>query len=125
MSANNVQFFFTMRDILKIHHWQTNQFSTHTAIDKAIDELDENVDKYVEVYMSKFKRPHFSSANSSIHLKNCSRKMIIKFVQGCVAHLQGSAFNKGLDQKKDSELFNIRDEMVATLNQLLYLFTLH
>jgi hypothetical protein len=75
--------------------------------------------------MSKFKRPHFTSANSTIHLKNCSRKTMIKFIQGCVAHLQGSLFNKGLNEKTDSELFNIRDEIVATLNQLLYLFTLH
>ena len=31
---------------------------------------------------------------------------------------------KGL-KKTDTDLINIRDEMLAELNQLLYLFTLH
>jgi len=32
---------------------------------------------------------------------------------------------KGLTSVEDSDLFTIRDEMLADLHQLIYLFTLH
>jgi hypothetical protein len=35
-----------------------------------------------------------------------------------------SEFSESLDSEKDTDLLNIRDEMMATLNQLNYLLTL-
>jgi hypothetical protein len=124
MSGANIQFFFTLRDTLKIHHWQTNQYSTHTAIDKAIEDLDELVDQYVEVYMSRFNRPRFS-AGTTVTLKSLTRKVIIKMLTDSTKYLQGPVFLKGLSQTSHSDLFNIRDEIVAVIQRLLYLFTLH
>jgi len=123
MSGQNIQFFFTIRDTLKIHHWQTHEFSTHTAIDKAIEELDLLVDQYVEVYIARFTRPRFSTG-ASISLKSHTRKSMIKMLEQASLYLQSPTFNKGLDTKKHSELFNIRDEIIAVLQRLLYLFTL-
>jgi len=123
MSGQNIQFFFTLRDTLKIHHWQTNQFSTHTAIDKAIEDLDTLVDQYVEVYMSRFQRPRFA-AGTSVSLKSLTRKAMIKMLEKSSEYLQSATFLKGLT-KNHTELFNIRDEIIAVIQRLLYLFTLH
>jgi hypothetical protein len=123
MSGQNIQFFFELRDTLKIHHWQTNQFSTHTAIDGAIDDLDKLVDQYVEVYMSRFGRPRFAQG-SGVALRSLTRKSIMKMLHLYTAYLQGATFAKGLKKDKHSDLFNIRDEMVAVIQRLLYLFTL-
>jgi hypothetical protein len=123
MSGQNIQFFFTIRDTLKIHHWQTREFSTHTAIDKAIEELDLLVDQYVEVYIARFTRPRFSTG-TNISLKSHTRKSMIKMLEQATLYLQSPTFNKGLDTKKHSELINIRDEIIAVLQRLLYLFTL-
>ena len=46
------------------------------------------------------------------------------YIHECIKVLQG-ALMKGLTTEKDSDLFTIRDEMLADLNQLIYLFTLH
>jgi hypothetical protein len=124
MSGQNIQFFFTLRDTLKIHHWQTYQFSTHTAIDKTIDDLDTLVDQYVEVYMSRFNRPRFSST-ASVHLKTLTRKNMVKMLEQSSLYLHSPTFTRGLDTIKHSDLYNIRDEMVAVIQRLLYLFTLH
>jgi hypothetical protein len=35
-----------------------------------------------------------------------------------------SEFSESLDSEKDTDLLNIRDEMMSTLNQLNYLLTL-
>jgi len=123
MSANDIQFFFTMREQIKLYHWQTKLYSRHKATDGVIESLDTSIDKYVEVYMGKYGRMKMTSANSTVHVSNLSEKSIIRFIHKCIDYLQTSLVKKLKPQ--DSDLLNIRDEMLAELNQLLYLFTLH
>jgi hypothetical protein len=123
MSANDIHFFFTMREQIKLYHWQTKVYSRHKATDGVIDALDEHIDKYVEVYIGRYARPKMTSRNNTIKVINLSEGNILKFIANCVDYLQ-TTLVKGLN-KTDTDLFNIRDEMLAELNQLLYLFTLH
>jgi hypothetical protein len=122
MSAQNIQFFFTMREQLKLYHWQTGIFARHKATDDILSSLDSNVDLYVETYMGKYGRPNITRTTNLIHVKNMSEKSAIKFVKDCLAYLQSSLV-KGL-KATDTDLLNIRDEMIGDLNKLLYLFTL-
>lgn len=123
MAADDVNFFLTMREQIKVYHWQTKSYSRHKATDGVISSLDESIDKYVEVYMGKYNRPHMSSRNNTIKLQNLSEKSIVRFIHSCVGYLNGP-LTKRL-KPVDTDLMNIRDEMLAELNQLLYLFTLH
>jgi len=111
-----------MRNQIKLFHWQTKQFSRHKATDAVVDSLDESIDKYVEVYMGKYGRMKMTSATSSIHLKNLSESSIIKCIKQCILYLNNDLVKKLKDS--DTDLLNIRDEMLAELNQLLYLFSL-
>jgi len=123
MSANDVQFFLAMRNQIKLYHWQTNLYSRHKATDDVINALDESIDKYVEVYMGKYGRPKMSSRNNTIVMENLTEKNAVVFVKSCI-----DVLNQGLVKtlkKTDTDLINLRDEMLAELNQLLYLFTLH
>ena len=122
MSAKDVHFFFTMREQIKLYHWQTKSYSRHKATDMVIDSLDEHIDKYVEVYMGKYSRPKMTSTTNKIVVSNLTETSIIKFIKECIAILQTN-FVKHL-KPTDTDLFNIRDEMLGDLNQLLYLFTL-
>ena len=123
MSANDVQFFLAMRNQIKLYHWQTNLYSRHKATDDVIKALDESIDKYVEVYMGKYGRPKMSSRNNTIVMENLTEKNAVVFVKSCI-----DVLNQGLVKtlkKTDTDLVNLRDEMLSELNQLLYLFTLH
>jgi DNA-binding ferritin-like protein len=122
MSADNIHFLFTMREQIKLYHWQTKSYARHKATDAVIDALDENIDKYVEVYMGKYGRPRMTSRNNTIKLQNLSEGSIVKFIKNCVHNLNND-FTKGL-KLTDGDLWNIKDEMMAELDQLLYLFTL-
>lgn len=122
MSAADVQFFFAMRDQIKIYHWQTSVYARHKATDDVIKALDESIDKYVEVYMGKYGRPRLGAKTGTIHVKNMGEKEAIAFVKKCIRTLI-EVVPKGLGPA-DTDLVNIRDEMLAELNQLLYLFTL-
>ena len=123
MSAANIHFFFTMREQIKLYHWQTHSYSLHKATDEVIENLDKNIDEFVEVYMGKYGRPKITTKTSSVHIGNMNEKSAVGFIKKCITMLLGDVV-KGLVAARDSDLFNIRDEMLADLNKLLYLFTL-
>ena len=122
MSAQHIHFFFTMRDQIKLYHWQTDVFARHKATDDVIKSLDEHIDVFVEVYMGKYGRPNITRTTNTVVVKNMSEKTAVKFVKECIGYLNINLTKslKGLD----TDLSNIRDEMLADLNKLLYLFTL-
>lgn len=123
MSSANIQFFFTLQTQLKLHHWQTTQFSTHKATDEILKKVDGIIDEYVETYMGRYGRATITQSTSTIVLKNLSEKNVVKFVKGSLKYLEGE-FVKGL-KPEDTPLLNLRDELAGAMQQLLYLFTLH
>jgi DNA-binding ferritin-like protein len=123
MSAAAIHFLFLMRNQIKLYHWQTHLYSRHKATDDVLTSLDENIDEFVEVYMGKYGRPKMTEKQGCIKITNMSEKQAVLFIRRCVQHLLSDVV-KGLVPERDSDLFNIRDEMLGSLNQLLYLFTL-
>ncbi len=122
MSASDIHFFFQMREQIKLYHWQTKSYSRHKATDGIIDALDEHIDKYVEVYMGKYGRPRLTAQTNTVKLQNLSEGSIVKFIKACVKVLTND-LTRGL-KSTDTDLLNLRDEMLAELDQLLYLFSL-
>ena len=111
----------TLRNQVKLYHWQTMSFPRHKATDELVTKLDTNIDQFVEVYIGKYGRPKLTGKNSSIRLRNHSDKEAVGLLREAVAWLSRD-LNRYL-KKGDTELFNIRDTIVADLNQSLYLFT--
>lgn len=123
MSAADVNFFFQLREQIKVYHWQTHSYSRHKATDDVIGALDESIDEYVETYMGKYGRPRLTASTNTVRITNLSESSIVKFIKTAIAHLQGPLV-KRLDPRADTDLLNLRDEMLGDLNKLLYLFTL-
>ena len=122
MSAQHIHFFFHLREQVKLYHWQTYLYARHKATDDVIKSLDEHIDLFVEVYMGKYGRPNITKSTNTIQVKNMADKSAMKFIKDCIAHLSGP-FTKSI-KVTDTDLLNIKDEMLGELNQLLYLFTL-
>jgi len=124
MSSKDVHFLFVLRNQIKLYHWQTRVYARHIATDMVLEQLDKLIDEYVEVYMGKYGRPKLGGPDAIIRLQNLSEAGASKLVTSAVKYLQGP-FVKHLDKDKDTDLFNLRDEMIGHLHQLAYLFTLH
>jgi hypothetical protein len=122
MSGDDVNFFFQMREHIKLYHWQTHSFAEHKATDDLLDSLDKVIDEYVEVYMGKYGRPKMVARNSTTHIKNLTKKNMIAFIKACVSYLEGP-LTKHL-KPSDTDLINLRDEMLSDLHKVQYLFTL-
>jgi len=112
----------TLRDQVKIYHWQTRSYPRHKATDDLIVKLDDNIDKFVEVFMGKYGRPVFNRSSSSIKIRNFHEQDAPALLKVYIKWLT-SKLPKMLSPE-DTDLLNIRDEIVADLNQTLYLFTL-
>ena len=122
MSGDDIHFLLHLRNQIKLYHWQTRTYARHIATDKLLDDIDSIIDKYVEVYMGKYGRPKMTTKNNTIKLLNLSETSIIRCIKHCIAYLKSDLI-KGLSPQ-DTDLINIRDEMLSDLDQLLYLFTL-
>ena len=123
MSAKDVHFLLNLRNQLKLYHWQTRVYARHIAVDGVLEKLDTLIDEYVEIYIGKYGRPKLSGADAIIRLHNLSEAGATKLVNAAIKYMMGPLV-KGLKTGVDTDLINVRDEMVANLNQLLYLFTL-
>jgi len=111
--------FFNIRDQVKMYHWQTKSFSEHKATDELVGTLDTNIDKFVEVYMGRYGRPLIKK---TLPVKNLTVTGIRTFITRSTNWLTTKL--PRMLKKTDSDLLNIRDEILGDLNQVKYLFTL-
>jgi hypothetical protein len=106
----------------RVLHWQTTSFSRHTAYGKIYGELEGNIDDFVEILMGKQGRFDLPEEGADIKLFNLKSLEINSFIGTILEFLLG--LSEKLDPKKDSDLLNLRDEIMANTNQLKYLLTL-
>ena len=106
---------------LKVNHWQTKGYARHNAFGSTYDELQDLVDRYVEEAMGKYGRFILDDETKTIELVNLSE---IDF-KGFINTLREALvqFTSQLDQT-DTNLLNIRDEILGLINKLGYLLTL-
>ena len=113
-----VKFFFTLQLLNKLYHWNTSSFARHKATDNFNDKLQDKIDKFVEVIIGKYKiKPVINSIKLDPSLLTDSGIEIL-FNQ---AKQYLESLNKIIS---DSEILNIRDEILADINVTLYLFGL-
>jgi len=122
MSGEIVNLMLTLRNQVKIYHWETKNFARHKATDDLVDKLDDNIDKFVEVYIGKYGRPSLNSRTGSIRIRNFNDQEAPVLLQQAINWMTTKL--PSLLKPSDTDLLNIRDEILADLNQTLYLFTL-
>jgi len=116
-----IKVFFNMTCMIKLYHWQTKIYSRHKATDSLHSDLLSFTDKFIEVYIGRYGRPHFDK-NFQINVSELSEDDAHKLLHRFVDFLKNE-LPKSL-KKSDTDLLNIRDEILATVHQTLYLFTL-
>jgi hypothetical protein len=122
MSGEIAHMLMSLRDQIKIYHWQTLSYSRHIATNDLVTKLDASIDEFVEVYIGKYGRPKFTGKNSTIQLRNFQDAEAPKLLDEAIDWLSHDL--QGKLKKSDTDLFNIRDTIVANLNQVKFLFAL-
>jgi len=112
----------------KLYHWNTLSFSVHKATDDLYGELNTLIDQFVEVLLGKHnnvseRNKHEILSVKTLHMNNYKDNgMFKKEIESYKKYLIG--LNKHFNNGENSDLLNIRDEILATLNKISYLLTL-
>jgi hypothetical protein len=110
-----------MQNQYKILHWQTMSFSQHKSFDEIVSSISNHTDEFIETYMGKYGRV-IAAGTFNINLANYKDTDFVALTDSYINFMIG--LSSMLDASKDSDLLNIRDEILGSLNQLKYLLTL-
>lgn len=109
-----------MQSQFRVFHWQTESFAQHKAFGEAYETLEGLIDNFVEIYQGKngIQNPADGLKIKLENLDNDPVEMIDVFID----YLQDDLTS--MVDKKDTDLLNIRDEMLGALNKTKYLLML-
>lgn len=111
----------TLQNQMRVFHWQTQHkvgsFAQHNAFGTAYEELDEKIDDFIEIYQGKNGAIMASGGTFNLTLHNLSdnaEDFVDEYISYLVEYVPQSL------QEVDTDLLNIRDEMLGILNQTKY-----
>jgi len=116
-----VMTFIQILNVVKLYHWRTKSFAQHKATDDLYSKLNEHIDLFVEILMGKDasrirmveKRIRLIDAKNTDEIKDRMheyRAFLIDITKYFT--------------NRDTDLLNVRDEILGDVNQFLYLLTL-
>lgn len=100
---------------IHIYHWQTKELAPHEALGKLYDRIHDLTDSFMESYIGKYERSETTVSSAFIvdyDPSNAIQKVseFEQFLTSC--------------DLPDTDLLNIRDEMLAIVHKTQYLLTL-
>lgn len=119
--SSNVNLFLGIHAQLKVFHWQTKAYSRHNAFASTRDELEGLMDDFVEEAMGQYGRFNLDDETKTIQLANLSELKPVEMAETICEALR--QLTEQIDSK-DTNLLNIRDEMLGKFQKLKYLLTL-
>lgn len=119
--------FMTFLDQIKLYHWQTKIYSRHKATDDLHSELSRLVDNFIETLHGIIIYKHNNYRiklfnNTSIILNNLNDTDGLILLSNIKIYLESNDLKRIINN--NSDLLNIKDEMLNVINKFTYLFTL-
>lgn len=112
----------TFQNQMKLYHWQTNSYARHKGSDKFVAKAIEIIDKIIEAYQGRYGVIKLKNSNKNVKLDNINDEDIVKFLEKMREFMEKD-FTNALNNK-NTDLYNLRDEMIENINITLYLFHL-
>ena len=108
------------RSQIKLYHWKTSSFSRHKGTDKFLEKFDNILDEFVEVLSGcRNEKVHDSFTIKFVSLTDkTAEEYVIKFRDWVSEKLPNLIYDY------ETDLLNLKDEILANVNRLLYLFRL-
>jgi hypothetical protein len=111
--------------MIKLFHWKTTSHSIHKATDELYSKLNEHIDKFIEILLGKTGVRTNLLNKHKISLIDLSNKdQLIKKINFYKSYMINLSTNTFIRSMSNTDLLNIRDEILGDLNQFLYLLTL-
>ena len=119
-----VTMFLQMLNTVKLYHWKTSSYAQHKATDELYSNLNSTIDTFVEIMLGKTGgRVNLTGTKSIPLLDYTDVSGFKREVEMYKDYLIGLTTDSGFDGNKDTDLLNVRDEILGHLNQFTYLLT--
>lgn len=115
--------FFEMLFLVKLFHWRTKSYAAHKATDELYGKLNEHMDKFMELFLGKQNDGRMIFSHKEIRAVDLTSLEALKSRAEEFKKYLMSLTTK-LDRSYDSDLLNVRDEVLGDMNQFLYLLSL-
>lgn len=116
--------FLQMLNTVKLYHWKTSSYAQHKATDELYANLNLNIDKFVEIMLGKTGgRVNLTGTKSIPLLDYTDLSNFKREVEMYKRFLVDMNKDAGLNITNNSDLLNVRDEILGNLNQFTYLLT--
>jgi len=119
-----VTMFLQMLNTVKLYHWKTSSYAEHKATDDLYATLNLNIDAFVEIMLGKTGgRVNLTGQKLLPLLDYTNVNDFKKEVNKYKDFLINMTRDDGLNISNNSDLLNVRDEILGNLNQFTYLLT--
>lgn len=118
---SNVNLFLGLHAQLKVFHWQTKGLARHEAFAKVRETLDDLMDEFVEQAMGQHGRFELNDETKVINLINLSEAKPTEIAETICQALK--QMTSQIDPE-DTNLLNLRDEILGLTQKMKYLLTL-
>ena len=116
--------FLEMILMVKLFHWKTHSYATHKATDELYSSLNDHMDTFIEVLLGKTGSRIDLMKQKTIKLTDLdSQEKLKSKIDDFKSYLVNLNNNKALSSMSNTDLFNIRDEILGDMNKFLYLLT--
>ena len=116
-----IQVLMTYRQQLHIYHWQTPSYARHKASDELLGKISNFIDEFMEKYFGKYGKVHIS-VPINITLNNMNDAEAMTYLDVMISYFEDK-LPTYLDAK-DTDLINLRDDILGAIKQTKYLYTL-
>jgi hypothetical protein len=116
--------FLQMLNTVKLYHWKTSSYAQHKASDELYSNLNGHIDTFVEIMLGKTGSRVDLTHTKSLPLMDYNnvkdfKREIEKYKQFLIDMNKVDVINI----TDNSDLLNVRDEILGNLNQFSYLLT--
>ena len=116
---NIISEFLTIQQHIRIYHWTTKVYNQHIISGQLYEKLDSLFDKFVETFSGKNKLI-FEPFTITVSTNKNIISLLNRFKQFLMSDLE-LIFQSGM---KNTDLKNIRDEILGDVNKFIFLLKL-
>ena len=114
-----MEYFLGLLGQIKVFHWATKEYSKHKALDELHSSMNGFVDKLIEVFIGRYKKQPLKNFKIQMNAHSDLSKLdnFLEVERENIRKLHTSF-------KSVSEVQNIVDDMLVSMNQAIYLCNL-
>jgi DNA-binding ferritin-like protein len=112
----------TLQAQLRVFHWQTKSYAEHQALGGLYSDLDGLVDEFVETFSGRYGTPAAKDSYKFNVVNYKDNAGVVQVLDTAIAYMVKDV--PAMLKPEDTDLLNIRDEMIGAMNKTKYLLRL-